>query len=179
MKKEMRRYFKAQRNRISEKDKKTWDKIIRNRLFSTKIYKKSKTIFTYYSMKDEVDTIEIIKKSWQLEKEVYIPKIIDDGRMIPVLFESFDDLVKGKYNIPTSKNTKVKNNIDLCLVPGYSFDKNKYRIGYGGGFYDDFIKKNESFYLGLFYDITESFKLDLDIYDQKLDMIITDKNIVI
>ena len=96
--------------------------------------------------------------------------------MIPVLLNSFDDLVDGSYKIKTSKQDKTNEKIDLTVVPGLSFDENKYRLGYGGGFYDYYIKNHKSFYIGLFYQINKSYKLNFDDFDQKLDLIITDKN---
>lgn len=178
MKREIRRYFKSLRDRISDKEKEVWDKDIRDKLFNLENFKNSSSIFTYLSLDDEVDTRKIIEKSWKMGKKVYIPKITEDKKMLPVLLESFDDLTDGLYNIKTSKSIKTSENIDLTLVPGLSFDKNKYRIGYGGGFYDKFIENNKSFYVGLFYDISESFNLNLDSFDKKLDIIITDKKII-
>lgn len=178
MKSEIRRYYKSLRNRISDDDRKKWDKAIRDKLYSLDIFKNASSIFTYLSVKDEVDTKEIIKMAWKMEKKVYIPKITDDKKMIPVLLDSFDSLSVDKYNIESSKNSITTKNIDISLVPGLSFDKNKYRIGYGGGFYDNFIKEFKSFYVGLFYDISESFNLKIEENDQKLDMIITDKKII-
>lgn len=97
--------------------------------------------------------------------------------MIPVLLKSFEDLTYGKYKIKTSRLEITNENIDLTIVPGLSFDENKYRLGYGGGFYDYYIKNHKSFYIGLFYQINKSYKLNFDDFDQKLDLIITDKNI--
>ncbi|MDY3006394.1 5-formyltetrahydrofolate cyclo-ligase [Anaerococcus sp. AGMB00486] len=178
MKREMRRYFKALRDRISEYERETWNEEIRKKLFNLDKFRNASEIFTYLSKNDEVDTRKIIEKSWKMGKKVYIPKITEDRKMIPVLLESFNDLTYGLYDIETSKNRKTSNKIEISLVPGLSFDKNRHRIGYGGGFYDKFIKDNESFYIGLFYDISESFNLNLDPLDEKLDMIISDKKII-
>lgn len=178
MKKEIRRYFKSLRDRISDDEKNLWDEKIRENLFNDDCFKKASSIFTYLSLADEVDTRKIIEKAWSLDKKVYIPKILENKKMVPVLLESFDDLKEGLYKIPTSKSNETIDKIDISLVPGLSFDKNKYRIGYGGGFYDKYIEGHESFYIGLFYDISESFKLDFEKTDQKLDLIITDKKII-
>lgn len=177
MKKELRRYFINNRTKISPNDKKIWDKKIKEKLLESDFYKNSKSIFIYYSTDDEIDTKKIIKQAFLDKKEVYIPKITGKYTMVPVLLKSFDDLVYGKYEIKTSKLKNTKENIDLTIVPGLSFDKNKYRLGYGGGFYDYYIKNHKSFYLGLFYQINKSYKLDFDDFDQKLDLVITDKKI--
>lgn len=34
----------------------------------------------------------------------------------------------------------LKTKLDTLLVPGLAFSKTHYRIGYGGGFYDRFLK---------------------------------------
>ena len=177
MKKELRRYFINNRKKIPKNDKKNWDEKIKNKLIKSEYYKNAKSIFIYYSTEDEIDTKKIIKQAFLDKKEVYIPKIIGKHTMVPVLLKSFDDLVYGKYKIKTSKLKNTKENIDLTIVPGLSFDKNKYRLGYGGGFYDYYIKNHKSFYLGLFYQINKSYKLNFDKFDQKLDLVITDKNI--
>ena len=177
MKNELRRYFINNRKKISNSDKKIWDDEIKNKVIESKAYKNAKSIFIYYSTDDEIDTKEIIKKAFLDKKEVYIPKIIGKHQMKAVLLRSFDDLVNGKYNIKTSKLEKSSEKIDLTIVPGLSFDENKYRLGYGGGFYDNYIKNHKSFYIGLFYQINKSYKLNFDHFDQKLDLIITDKKI--
>lgn len=176
MKNELRRYFINNRKKISKDNKKIWDKKIKEKIIESDFYKNANSIFIYYSTDNEIDTKEIIKKAFLDKKEVYIPKITGKHTMKPVLLKSFDDLAYGKYKIKTSKRNKTKVNIDLTIVPGLSFDENKYRLGYGGGFYDLYIKNHKSFYLGLFYQINKSYKLNFDDFDQKLDLIITDKN---
>lgn len=177
MKKELRRYFINNRKKIPKTDKKNWDEKIKNKLIKSEYYKNAKSIFIYYSTEDEIDTKKIIKQAFLDKKEVYIPKIIGKHQMKAVLLRSFDDLIDGAYKIKTSKLEKSLEKIDLTIVPGLSFDENKYRLGYGGGYYDYYIKNHKSFYVGLFYQINKSFKLNLDNFDQKLDLIITDKKI--
>ena len=66
------------------------------------------------------------------------------------------------------------------LVPLVAFDKNLNRIGYGGGFYDRYIrrisKKNKIFKIGLAYSFQQVKKIPINKYDIKLDYIITEKN---
>lgn len=178
MKNELRRFYKILRQKIKSDDKKKWDNIIRRKVLESPYYRDANSIFTYFSKNDEIDTKEIIKKSLSDKKKVYIPKILEDYKMVPVLLESFDDLVWEKFGTKSSKNKKTCENPDLTIVPGLAFDENLYRLGFGGGFYDRYIKDHkDTIYMGLFYDNSKSFKLNIDDFDQSLNIILTEKKI--
>ena len=53
-----------------------------------------------------------------------------------------DPLIINKYGIPEPISKEIKYP-DILLVPIVAFDKNLNRVGYGGGFYDRYIKKFE------------------------------------
>ena len=71
---------------------------------------------------------------------------------------------------------------DILLVPLVAFDKNLNRIGYGGGFYDRYIKKikkiKKILTIGLAYSFQKVKKIPTNKYDKKLDFIITEKKII-
>ena len=63
-----------------------------------------------------------------------------------------------------------------------AFDKNLNRLGYGGGFYDRLIKKlskkKKVIKIGLALSFQKIDKVPIDMHDQKLDYIVTNKYIV-
>ena len=62
------------------------------------------------------------------------------------------------------------------------FEKNLNRLGYVGGYYDRLIKKlskkKNIIKIGLAFSIQEIDKVPINVYDQKLDCIVTNKNII-
>ena len=68
------------------------------------------------------------------------------------------------------------------LIPLLAFDKNLNRLGYGGGYYDRLIeklsKKKNIIKIGLAFSIQEIDKVPINMYDQKLDYIVTNKLII-
>ena len=68
---------------------------------------------------------------------------------------------------------------DILLVPLVAYDKNLNRIGYGGGFYDRYIKKikknKKIITIGLAYSFQKVKKIPVNEYDIKLDFIVTEK----
>ena len=89
-----------------------------------------------------------------------------------------DPLQINKYGIPEpASGKKIVPNI--LLVPLVAFDKNCNRIGYGGGYYDRYIKKikkiKKIITIGLGYSFQRINQIPADKYDVKLDFIVTNK----
>jgi len=68
------------------------------------------------------------------------------------------------------------------LVPLVAFDKNLNRLGYGGGYYDRLIKKlskkKKIIKIGLALSVQKIDEVPINMYDQKLDYIVTNKYIM-
>ena len=90
-------------------------------------------------------------------------------------------LFVNKFGIlePSKTQAKVP---DVMLVPILAFDKNKYRLGYGKGFYDRYLNKylkrfKNILTVGVAFSFQRHHKLPLNRNDVKLDFIITEKGI--
>lgn len=178
MKKESRRFFLNLRKRIEKEKKEDLDKKIYENLIESNHYKNSTSIFIFISMEDEVDTRMIIKHALENNKDVYVPKIREKFVMDAIKINSLDDIIEGKFKIPTSKLEESIQNPDLTIVAGLCYDYDKYRLGYGGGFYDNYIKNHDSKYIGIFYSICKMDKVPRNEYDMKLDYIITEEGLI-
>ena len=71
---------------------------------------------------------------------------------------------------------------NIILVPLLAFDKFKNRLGYGKGFYDKFLKKNDKkkskvISIGVAFSFQKYHKLPVNNKDVKLDYILTEKGI--
>lgn len=87
------------------------------------------------------------------------------------------ELEDGTYGIPTSKKADYISNPDLTVCPGLSFDNDKNRLGYGGGFYDRFLAENKTTKVGLIISDFKSIKIENDDWDIKMDYVITEDEI--
>ncbi len=83
-----------------------------------------------------------------------------------------------KFGIPEPSSNKIMYP-SILLVPLVAFDKHFNRIGYGGGFYDRYIKKNRKnkkiITIGLAYSFQKVKKVPVNNYDIKLDFVVTNK----
>lgn len=178
-KKNIRNIVKYKRDSLSEEVKEVMDDIIFNKIVESKEYKSAKTIFVYVSFQGEVDTHKFIKYALNDTKRICVPKIISKKEGIrAVEINSFEELKKEAYGIlePDNFDKKVdEKNIDLILMPGVAFDENGGRIGYGGAFYDRFLKNvsPKTLKIALAYDFQIFSKVPMEEHDIKIDGIIT------
>ena len=140
-----------------------------------------KTIGGYYPVNFEVDDLELLRKFEKNKFNISLP-VIKKNFQMDFYKWSFSDLLRiNKYGIP---EPETKNIVypDILLIPLVAFDKNLNRLGYGGGYYDRLIskiqKKKNIIKIGLALSVQEIDKVPINIYDQKLDYIVTNKYII-
>jgi len=150
-----------------------------------KIIKKEKIIKKivggYYPINFEVDDLRLLKRFEENKFNISLPVIKKNFKMNFYKWSFSDPLKINKYGIPEPepKNIVYPN---ILLVPLVEFDKNLKRLGYGGGYYDRLIKKlskkKKIIKIGLALSIQKVDKVPINIYDQKLDYIVTNKYII-
>lgn len=170
------------RNELSSQKVQDLSVSVIDRLTATEEYKNSKNIFVFVSTNNEVSTHNFIKNSIYLGKNIYIPYVNSEKKsMLATKLDAFEDLEMGFYDIlslPKSKLNEVNpENLDLIVVPGLIFGKNFYRIGYGGGYYDKYLSNNniKATKIGICFEFQIVDKVEFDIFDIPVDMIITEK----
>ena len=147
-----------------------------------KILKKEKInnqiIGGYYPYNYEVNAIKILEKFEKLNYLITLPKIKKNSQMDFFYWSTKDPLSINKYGIPEPTSNKI-NYPNILLVPLVAFDKHLNRVGYGGGFYDRYIKKlkkkKKIITIGLAYSFQKVKKIPINKYDIKLDFIVTEK----
>ena len=89
-------------------------------------------------------------------------------------------LAINKFGIPEPTSKKIIYP-DILLVPMVAFDRNLNRLGYGGGFYDRFIKKIEIkkhvLKIGIALSSQKINNVPTTKNDKKLNFIVTEKYI--
>ena len=98
-----------------------------------------------------------------------------------------DKLTPGPFGtLEPSKNQKSVAP-QILVAPMLSFDKELYRLGYGGGYYDKainilkkYFKKEKKFFItiGLAYSFQEEKKIPREKHDMKLNYIITENEVL-
>lgn len=183
IKRELRQRFRSIRENMNENEKKQLDFKIFQRLCSFEKYKKAKTILIFVSTKIEVDTIKIIEQAFRDKKNVAVPKCLDKrGTMAFFIIKSMDELKKASFDLlepDIEASPKLVDFSDsICILPGFAFDSNGYRIGFGKGYYDRFLQKYSGIKIGICYNSCITAELPHGRYDVTADYVITPKYIL-
>jgi len=139
---------------------------------------RGKLIGGYYPYNYEIDALEILNNFEKIKYQISLPKIKKNYKMDFFDWSSNDPLSVNKYGIPEpiSDEKKYPN---ILLVPLVAYDNYLNRVGYGGGFYDRYIKKIKKkkriLTIGLAYSFQKVKKIPTNKNDMKLDFIITEK----
>ena len=140
-KKDLRTRIQAQRNAILEAPKVAYDTQMNESLWDLIQERNCKTVHLYLPMGSEINLYPLIQKLLNQKIKVYSPKTLKNRKLEHLALRSLEDLEKGLWGTRHPKNSKAyEGAFDLIIVPGLAFDEDCNRLGYGGGYYDNFLK---------------------------------------
>ncbi|SHK14009.1 5-formyltetrahydrofolate cyclo-ligase [Paramaledivibacter caminithermalis] len=185
-KKVLRKSMLIQRKEMKDEDVEKHSKEIISKLTDLEVFKESSNIMIYLSFRNEVDTYKLMDYCLNVGKKVIVPFCIEEERkIIPSEIKNPENeliLNHFGYKEPDSSHLReVKiEDIDLVIVPGVVFDKQGNRIGFGGGYYDRFLKKlkDTTMTIAICYDYQIVERVPVNEFDMPVKSIITEKRII-
>ena len=151
--------------------------IILSRLEEMESFKSSDSVLIYHALPDEVQTAAFLDR-WCDAKQIVIP-LVKGNDLILKKYDRFK-IVPGYKGIPEPTDdaiTILPSEIDLAVIPGVAFDRCCNRLGRGKGFYDRLIPSLKCPLIGLGFDFQVVDQVPVEIFDRKLDMVITQSNL--
>lgn len=135
-----------------------------SKLINSSEWKSSEVVGVTLARYPEIETEKIISAAWDAGKKVVIPYSGRNRRLSFYYYERDTPLEESKFGLlePADRSEEVpKELIDLLIVPGLSYSKRGYRVGFGGGYYDRYLAD----YYGKTISILYPFQLDEQVED--------------
>ncbi|MBW2976075.1 5-formyltetrahydrofolate cyclo-ligase [Candidatus Woesearchaeota archaeon] len=175
-----------ERKKLTQKEIKEKNKKIFENLKSLREFKSAKNIMFYVSFSTEVDTHEIIKEILaSKEKTIIVPYVVKNYPILQLSeLKNFYELEPKTFGILEPRELYIREfnpeKLDLVIIPGVVFDKKGYRIGYGYGYYDRFLKilKKGVRKIGLAYEMQMVDEIPKEKHDVPVDSIVTENRIL-
>lgn len=176
---ELRQTILQKRQSMSVEEWREKSSRIASHLESSPVFAQAKTILSYYSFRQEPDLSSLLaeNKLWGLPR-------VSGKSLVWHSWKAGEPLLTGAYGIfePDADSPILGAvEVDLILVPAVACDRNGYRLGYGGGYYDRLLSLPEwssKFTIGIVFDFACLPQVPIDEWDRRLNAVCTETGLI-
>lgn len=171
----LRREIRAKKQAMTTAEIEKTSALLAAKLRAHPAYQACNSLYGYLSYNQEVRTLPILEMALSDGKRVAVPKVF--GQEMRFLW--LDDLTAiapGYCGIPepVADEPAADDKTALVLLPGLAFDLEGHRVGYGGGFYDQFLAAEPKHpTVALCYGFQLFDHLDTEEYDIPADAVLS------
>lgn len=186
LKAELRKIYLARRKLLTAREKRAKSEAISNLFFRNFDLSEARFLHGFLPIEkfNEIDTRLIFQKIWRdfPQLETLAPRVdFETGEIENLKFSAATKLAANRWQIiePAHDEAVETEKIDLILVPLLCFDARGFRVGYGKGFYDKFLKncRADCLKIGLSYFAPIDEIEDARQFDVRLDFCITPEEV--
>lgn len=167
----------AQRRTLSVEECRMRSATVLARLNTVGAYETASLVLTYAANKDrEVDTLPLIAALIHEGRQVAVPAMAEKGGLLWKAVSDSHELVSGRFGIlepgPACLLIKDFAADAVALVPGILFSPDGYRIGYGGAYFDRFLRDSPVTSIGLAFDFQLFGSIPVEPHDEPVDWVV-------
>jgi 5-formyltetrahydrofolate cyclo-ligase len=131
------------------------------------------TVHAYIPMAGEINITPLLVKLKNKGVKIICPKTLPKRQLENRVLHSLEELETGIMGTQHPLKQEVyEGPYDLIIVPGLAYDNNRYRLGYGGGYYDNFlVNQTAAIKAGIFYPFQQLHRVPTEAHDIQLDTI--------
>jgi 5-formyltetrahydrofolate cyclo-ligase len=187
-KSDLRRHSLARRDLVSHVEAQAAAAAVRRRGMAlveeiTGAKSQKPVVSVYWPIRSELNTRPLIEALAQHGVTVVLP--VMTAVRHPLIFREFtpgDGLVKGPFGLSEPSPDKPMRSPDIVFSPLAAFDRNGFRLGYGGGIYDATLARLRAektvVAIGLAYACQEADIIPREPHDERLDYLLTENELI-
>lgn len=159
---------------------------IARRVFALREFADARWVMLFASFRSEVDTWRMMERVLADGKHLVLPRVEVSQRNL-LLYEVHDPEgclePRGRWGIREPKPALCRrvpeSQIELVIAPGVAFDETGARLGYGAGYYDNFLRGLRRCCPGVVV-VAVAFETQIvpaapsDSHDERVDVIVTE-----
>lgn len=171
MKQELREKFKIKRKFFGPVVREEAERHIAEYFLAA--YGQYGSFFIYNSFGTEADTKEIISALISSGKDVFLPRV--EGKDIVAV--PYGPQKKGAYGISEPQGQASDVVPEVTVVPLLAVNGRGFRLGYGGGYYDRYLKNKNTLKVGLGFALQLTDEFVEDVWDEPLSAFVCERGI--
>jgi 5-formyltetrahydrofolate cyclo-ligase len=143
--------------------------------------RRAQTVLLFYSFGSEVPTTGIARSLLVGGRRVLLP-YLEESTMEAAELRADQSPVISTYGPkePPERVAVDPSEVDVVVTPGLGFDRDGYRIGYGGGHYDRYLSRlgRHATRIGIGFDAQVLEAVPHGERDERLDFVVTDRETI-
>lgn len=169
---ELRREMRSLRDGISHFQRAEWSRRIAEN--AAEAIPAGATVMVYASVGSEVDTAPLASLLRRKGCRLCLPVVRGGGIMDAALWTPDAKLRTDRYGIPVpAQETLIApEEIGWIIVPGLAFDGTGGRLGYGGGYYDRYLKNCGAVRMAAAFHVQRVEAVPSSEWDERMDIIV-------
>lgn len=177
----VRERMQTLRQAISPQDRTLLAERIEARLAEVPAVREARTVLLFSSFGSEVPTAGIAERFLARGQRVLLP-FIEASQMQAAELHPNQPLAATTYgpDEPAERVAVDPGHVDVVIAPGLAFDRDGYRIGYGGGYYDRYLRRlgPHATRIGIGFHAQLLDEVPHGRRDERLDLIVTDRETI-
>ncbi len=153
------------------------DETLRQRFLSLPQLEAAQTVLLFAGMGREVDTLPLLTELERRGKQVLLPRCLPDHGMEARRYAP-ERLLRHPYGMlepdPQYCQRVEPEEVDLILVPALCYDRHRFRMGRGGGYYDRYLIACTGFTVGLCRDRLLCDAVPREPWDRPVELVVTE-----
>ncbi len=172
----LRRQVRAQLAAMPEQVRSAEDAALFDAFLALPQVQQVQTLFLFYGVGTEPCTARLMERLIALGKTVALPRMLPEHGMDVLVYDPARPLVQNRFGLwePDAACPALRpEQIDLVLVPALCYDRQNYRLGMGGGYYDRWLERYHGTTVGLCRAALLADQLPVEAHDHPVDLVIT------
>ena len=182
MKSEIRKQVLARRDALPASERRALSVRITKRLLALDAYQGVRCVMAYASFGSEFETGDFLADALAQGKTLVLPRVERGSRELQFyqVRDPARQLVAGVWGIRQPRADLCPpvpaSQLDFVLVPGVAFTRHCERLGYGGGYYDGFVRSltHHPALIAAAFSLQILPELPISERDQSVDCVVTE-----
>lgn len=179
-KKRLRALLRERLKTVSPEEWRRLSGLLCRRLWEDRFYAEAETVFCFVGAAGEIDTRPFLERVLRDGKTLAVPLCAAGGCMSARIITGLGDLRPGFFGLPEpGRDAPVlpRERTDLAVLPCLGADRNAFRLGKGGGYYDRYLDGYPGRSLLVCPSLFLLPRVPREPFDMRADRLITDEEI--